>query len=185
MLGILGFIADTGLTIAIPISAIAALVNWWRHKRLLSSVYTAVGLLAFAVIAEPLLVSRYYSKLTNYLLLRRLDAENVVSIGIGTTTWSNREDIQVLAGVLDQPIWVLRGRDVGRSGPPESITIALASGETIRLCIGRHYYGGGPFRDEAIVKYPYSGSDCSAGDEFALIPRLPSVLEGMSHSLPK
>jgi hypothetical protein len=185
MIGILAFIADTGFTVAIPISAIAAVVNWWRHKRLLSAVYTAVGLLAFAVIAEPLLVSRYYSKLTNYLLLRRLEHESVISISIGTTTWSKREAIQVLVNVLHQPSWVLRRGDIGRSGPPESITVALASGETIRLCIGRHYYGGGPFRDEAIVKYSYSGSDCSAGDEFALIPGLPSMLEGMSHSLPK
>ena len=185
MIGIVAFIADTGFIAAIPISAIAAIANWWRHKRLLSAIYTMVGLLVLAVIAEPLLVSRYYSKLSNHLRLKRLEPDNAIAITIGATTWSRREEVQALVSVLNRASWVLGGRDVGRSGPPESITVTLVSSETIRLCVGRHYYGGGPFRDEAIVKYSYSGSDCGAADEFALIPGLPSMLEGMSHFLPK
>jgi hypothetical protein len=185
MIGLLAFLADTGFTIAIPISTLGAFVHWWRHKRLLTAIYGLTILAVFFVIAEPFVLFRYYRKLTGYLVLSGLEFDRVQSISVGSTTWSNTGDIQQVVAALHRSNWLLPSHSLGSSGPQELLTVTLITGEVFRACVGRHFFGGGSLRDEGVIKYIWSGSDCETTDGLALVPELPALLEHMGHFLPK
>jgi hypothetical protein len=157
-----------------------------KDKRSLPALYSLVVLVAILVLAEPLLVSRYYSKATQYLSLKRLESAEVVSIRIGTTLWDQPEEIHAFVEVLHRSSWVFPMGGIGRTGPAEPFVVTLSSGQRMEVCIGRHYFGGGPLRDEGVIMFFLAGSDsCASTDVLALIPNLPSWLESKNHSLPK
>jgi len=177
MFGFFSFVFDVAFAV-IPV-LLLALGLLWRYKKGKKLWTLQLAFLAIvSLFYVPVLGIRLCSKTTNYLFLRTLQPDSVVSIEIDATTLDEEQDIARIVTALNQAVWHVTNHDVG--GPYESMIIALRSGNVRTFRIGR-YHG----KEGALVEF-FRGTDGSStwedGDTY--IPELPAVLEDIGYSLP-